>query len=236
MMDKVLAFDLWGDYAHFRKHYTTTSPLTFSIPPRTTLCGLLAAIIGLDKTEYLRYFSDKDASIAVQLLSEVKKITFAENLIDTKKAGKMMNQIKQRTQIRFEFLKNPKYRIFVYHKDQAIYRKLKEMLEAHKTVYTPCLGLSELLANFNYLDEYNAETVEAQSEIEILTALPKKNMIELIFQDEYEYLSETMPGNMLPDRTVTEYEQVIFERKTRPVKARVNQFIRLETNETITFL
>jgi len=235
-MDKILAFDLWGDYAHFRKHYTTTSPLTFSIPPRTTLCGLLAAIIGLDKTEYLHYFSDKEASIAVQLLDDVKKITLAENLIDTKKAGKMMNRIKQRTQIRFELLKDPKYRIFVHHQDESIYLKLKEMLKAHKTVYTPCLGLSELLANFQYIKEYRAEKAETDSEMEILTALPKKNLIELSFQDGYEYLSETMPRNMLPDRTVTEYMPVIFERKHNALKARVNQFIRLENNEAITFL
>jgi len=235
-MDRVLAFDLWGDYAHFRKHYTTTSPLTFSIPPRTTVCGLLAAIIGRDKREYLRYFSDKDASIAVQLLNNVKKITLAENLIDTE-AGKPMNQIKQRTQIRFEFLKDPKYRIFVYHKDVSIYRELKEMLEAHKTVYTPCLGLSELLANFEYVTEYNVEVVKkTESAVEILTALPKKNLIELIFQEGYEYLSETMPRNMLPDRTVTEYASVIFERKHESLKARVNQFIRLENDDVITFL
>lgn len=235
-MERVLAFDLWGDYAHFRKHYTTTSPLTFSIPPRTTLCGLLAAIIGLDKTEYLRHFSDEDAHIAVQLLNNVKKITLAENLIDTKKAGKMMNKIKQRTQIRFEFLKDPKYRIFVHHQDESIYLKLKEMLKSHKTVYTPCLGLSELLANFKYVKEYNVEAVETECETEILTALPKKNLIELSFQEDYEYLSETMPRNMLPDRTVTEYSPVIFERKTRSVKARVNQFVRLESDEAITFL
>jgi len=235
-MERVLAFDLWGDYAHFRKHYTTTSPLTFSIPPRTTLCGLIAAIIGLDKTEYLHHFSDKDASIAVQLLKEVKKITLAENLIDTKKAGKMMNKIKQRTQIRFEMLKNPKYRVFFHHQDASIYLKLKEMLKNHQTVYTPCLGLSELLANFKYVDEYSGETVKVESATEILTALPKKNLIKLSFQDDYEYLSETMPRNMLPDRTVTEYASVIFERKTRSLKARVNQFIRLENDEAITFL
>lgn len=235
-MTKVLAFDLWGDYAHFRKYYTTTSPLTFSIPPRTTLCGLLAAIIGLDKTEYLQHFSDKDASVAVQLLNDVKKITLAENLIDTKKAGKMMNKIEQRTQIRFELLRDPKYRIFVHHQDESIYLKLKELLKAHKTIYTLCLGLSELLANFKYVKEYNAETVKTESETEITTALPKKNLIKLSFQDDYEYLSETMPRNMLPDRTVTEYTPVIFERKAKSLKARVNQFIRLENDEAITFL
>jgi len=110
------------------------------------------------------------------------------------------------------------------------------MLKAHKTVYTPCLGLSELLANFKYIKEYNAETVETESETEILTALPKKNLIELSFQEDYEYLSETMPRNMLPDRTVTEYMPVIFERKHKSLKAKVNQFIRLENDEAITFL
>ncbi|MCW4018975.1 MAG: type I-B CRISPR-associated protein Cas5b [Candidatus Bathyarchaeota archaeon] len=235
-MDRLLAFDLWGDYAHFRKHYTTTSPLTFSIPPRTTLCGLLAAIIGLDKTEYLSHFSDKDASIAVQPLNEMKKTMLAENLIDTKKSGKLMNRIEQRTQIRFELLKDPKYRIFVHHQDTSIYLKLKEMLEAHKTVYTPCLGLSELLANFKYVKEYDMKIGETESEMKILTALPKKNLIELSFQDDSEYLSETMPRNMLPDRTITEYSPVIVERKANPLKARVKKFIRLENDEAITFL
>jgi CRISPR-associated protein Cas5h len=235
-MDTVLAFDIWGDYAHFRKHYTTTSPLTFSLPPRTSLCGLLAAIIGLDKTEYLKHFSDKDASVAVQLLSEIKKTMLAENLIDTKKAGKMMNVIRQRTQIRFELLKDPKYRIFIYHKDPSIYLKLKDMLKAHKTVYTPCLGLSELIANFKYVGEYNVKPIELTTEIELVTALSKKNLIKLFFQDDYEYLSETMPVNMLPNRTVTEYMPVIFERKTRSLTAKVKQAIRLETDEVITFL
>lgn len=235
-MDKVLAFDLWGDYAHFRKHYTTTSPLTFSLPPRTTLCGLLAAIIGLDKTEYLCHFSDKEASVGVQLLSEVKKTILAENLIDTKKAGRMMNEIRQRTQIRFELLKDPKYRIFVHHKDMSIHLKLKEMLRAHKTVYTPCLGLSELIANFKYVGEYDGKSVEPKTEIELVTALPKKNLIELIFRDNFEYMSETMPVNMLADRTVTEYMPVIFERKTRSLTARVKQAIWLETDEAIAFL
>lgn len=235
-MDKVIAFDLWGDYAHFRKHYTTTSPLTFSIPPRTTMCGFLSGIIGLDKTEYLRFFSEKDASIGVQLLADVKKVTLAENLIDTKKAGKHMNQIKQRTQIRFELLKNPKYRIFVNHKDAQIYLKLKEMLQSHKAVYTPCLGLSELLANFEFIGEYSFDLVENTSEVDVLTALPKKNVVNLTFLDDYEYISETLPRNMLPDRSVTEYTPVIFERKTRPVKAQVNNFVRLENDEVITFL
>lgn len=233
---KILAFDIWADYAHFRKHYTTTSPLTFSLPPRTTLCGLLGAIIGLDKNDYLKYFTGDKVSIAVQLLNKVKKVTLAENLIDTKKAGKMMNQIRQRTQIRFELLKDPKYRIFVNHCDESLYLKLKDMLKTHKTFYTPCLGLSELIANFKYVNEYDADIIRTDSETKILTAIPKNNLINLNFQEDYEYLSETIPRNMLPDRTVTEYTDVIFERKTNSLNAKTNHLIRLENNDNLTFL
>ena len=51
---KCLVFDIKGDYGHFKKYYTTSSPLTFSIPPRTTVSGMIGALIGLDKEEYLK--------------------------------------------------------------------------------------------------------------------------------------------------------------------------------------
>jgi len=54
---KVLVFDLFGDFAHFRKYYTTTSPLTFSFPPPPTIAGILGAIYGASKEEYLDIFS-----------------------------------------------------------------------------------------------------------------------------------------------------------------------------------
>ena len=83
-MDKILVFDVWGEYAHFRKYYTTTSPLSFSIPPRTAISGLMGAIIGLSKDEYLKYFSKEQAQIAVRILNPIKKVRLAENLINTK--------------------------------------------------------------------------------------------------------------------------------------------------------
>ena len=46
---KVLVFDIWADYGHFRKFYTTTSPLTFSFPAPSTIAGILGAIYGAGK-------------------------------------------------------------------------------------------------------------------------------------------------------------------------------------------
>ena len=48
-MSKIIIFDIWGDYAHFKKPYTTTSPLTYSIPSRTALTGIIGAIMGIRK-------------------------------------------------------------------------------------------------------------------------------------------------------------------------------------------
>ena len=86
-IERLLVFDVWGDYAHFRRFYTTTSPLTFPIPPRTAICGLIGAILGLEKTnnEYLKYFKLKDAFIGLRLLKPVKKTIISENFIHTKK-------------------------------------------------------------------------------------------------------------------------------------------------------
>ena len=97
---KCLVFDIKGDYGHFKKYYTTSSPLTFSIPPRTTVSGMIGALIGLDKEEYLKYFSKEDAKIAIQINSPINKTRISYNLINTKTA-KMYSKIKDRTQVTF---------------------------------------------------------------------------------------------------------------------------------------
>ncbi|RMG82383.1 MAG: CRISPR-associated protein Cas5, partial [Bacteroidetes bacterium] len=46
---KLLVFDISGEYGHFRKFNTTTSPLTYSFPPLPALAGLLGAILGIER-------------------------------------------------------------------------------------------------------------------------------------------------------------------------------------------
>lgn len=229
-MNKVLVFDVWGDYAHFRRFYTTTSPLSFPIPPRTALCGLIGAIIGLEKedNDYLNYFSTESAHIALKLLNPIKKTVIAENLIDTKKArGPGMNLITNRTQIRFEFLKNQKYRIYFSCRgnENIIYEKLKQNLIHHKTVYTPCLGLSENIANFKFIGEFEINILPCKDDyISIDTVLPllKTSKKEgIMFESEGEYFSIRMPIELNTERVVTKYEDIIFDRNGRPIKAKL---------------
>ncbi|WP_407282739.1 type I-B CRISPR-associated protein Cas5b [Methanolobus sp. WCC1] len=238
-MDKVLAFDVWGEYAHFRKYYTTTSPLTFSIPPRTAICGLIAAIIGIDKTEYLSYFSKDKADIAVKLLSPVKKVRLSENLIDTKTAL-VMSKIKNRTQIRFELLKDARFRIYFSHKEAELYEKLHSYLTQHQSFYTPCLGLSEHIANFAFVGEFSSELKNGTEDfVRIDSAIPVKQNSNLKIRfDENggEYFHETLPIEMAEDRTVLEYSKVAFERNGQPIIAKFDTYWELDNGERIVFL
>ena len=226
-INKVLIFDVWGDYAHFRRFYTTTSPLTFPIPPRTALCGLIGAIIGKEKehNEYLKYFALNEASIGLRLLNPVKKIMIAENLIHTKNAkGPGMNLITERTQINFEFLRDQKYRIYFHHTDEDIYQQLKENLINHKSVYTPCLGLSENIANFEFVGEFKVKSKTTGEYVQINSVLPTEKIAEkqgINFNFEGEYFSIRVPIELNLDRIVTKYSDIFFERTGKPVEAKL---------------
>jgi len=228
-IEKMLVFDVWSDYAHFRKIYTTTSPLTFSIPPRTALCGLFGAIIGLEKenNEYLNYFTLDRAKTGLKILNPIKKVRISENIIHTKNAkGIGMNLITERTQINFEFLKNPKYRIYLWHNDDELYGALKKYLSEHKPVYTPCLGLSENIANFKFVGEFDTYLRKHNSSILIHSIIPTQKLVDdqgVEIASEMEYFSERIPVEMDTKRIVTKYSDILFERNGKPIKAKMKE-------------
>jgi len=238
-MNKVLVFDVWGEYAHFRKYYTTTSPLSYSIPPRTAVTGFIGAILGLKKEEYLRHFTKKQAFITVGLLNPVKKVRISENLINTKDGyfipfRKTGHQ--PRTQIRFEFIKDPKYRLYFYHTDDGLYARTKNLLADHKSIYTPYLGISEHIANFEFIGEMNIQKKILEDFVEVDSVIPEDPANKIEFEANMEYFSETMPIEMDFDRTVVEYRNIMFERNGQRIKAKLKEFWELDNGERILFM
>jgi CRISPR-associated protein Cas5h len=234
MPERVIVFDVWGDYAHFRKNYSTSSPLTYSFPPRTALSGLIGAIAGLDKAEYFRHFFKDDAKIGCKILEPVKKVRIGENLIDTKSAVKM-HLIKNRTQIRFEFVKDPKYRVYFSHTDEEFFNKVRDHLVNHQSVYTPCLGLSQFICNFWFVGEFELKKSEGDVQI-IDSVVPGRCLIETDFEEEREYFSEVMPDEMGEAREVTNYSEILFERNGKRIKARAKELWEVKNGERIIFL
>jgi CRISPR-associated protein Cas5h len=236
MPERVIVLDVWGDYAHFRKIYTTSSPLTYSFPPRTALSGLIGAIVGLDKEDYFRHFLRKDAKIGCKILKPIKKVRIGENLINTKSAIQM-HLIKNRNQIRVEFVKDPSYRIYFTHSDEALYNNLKSLLVNHQSIYTPCLGLSQLICNFRFVGEFELESLDEGLQT-IDSVVPGRCLIRTEFEDGKEYFSEILPNEMNESRVVTDYNEILFERNGKGIKAKSRDLWEVEKDdrERIAFL
>ena len=237
---KVLVFEVWGDYGHFRKFYTTSSPLTFSFPPPSTIAGILGAIYGSGKDEYLKVFLHDQCKIALKIMNPVKKVRMGINLINTKGGYWTLYSNKYhepRTQIRTEFLKDPYFRIYYAHEDEKIFKVIADCLKEHKSTYTISLGLSELLADFKYIGEYDSAAKSDNGLVELQTPVTESELLQdgLEIESGKKYFKEKMPIKMNPERIVEKYDDVIFEPDGKTIKAKVKDYYRLENGENITF-
>jgi len=237
---KVLVFDVWGDYGHFRKFYTTSSPLTFSFPPPSTIAGILGAIYGTGKDEYLKVFLHDKCKIALKIMTPVKKVRMGINLINTKGDYWTLYSNKYhepRTQIRTEFLKDPYFRIYLTHENEEVFKALASLLKEHKSTYTVSLGLSELLADFKYVGEYDSEAKSDNGLVELQTPVTESKLLQegLEIESAKKYFKEKMPIKMNSERVIEKYDDVIFEPDGKTIKAKVTDYYRLENGENITF-
>ncbi|OPY60679.1 MAG: hypothetical protein A4E57_04389 [Syntrophorhabdaceae bacterium PtaU1.Bin034] len=237
---KVLVFDIWGDYGHFRKFYTTSSPLTFAFPPPPTLAGILGAVCGADKADYLKTFSSDRCRLGLRIMAPVSKVRMGINLINTKDGVWRLIRGKYhepRTQIRTEFLKNPWFRIYMTHNDEDIFNSAYRFIGNHNCVFTVSLGLSELLAGYRFVGIYEARESRDAGIAEILTPVTTSNLVEegIDVEPGKKYFKEKMPIKMNPKRVVEEYDDVIYESDGKTIKARMREYWTLDNGDAIAF-
>jgi len=221
-MLKVLVFDIWGDFGHFKRYYTTASPLTFSVPPPTAVFGMLGAILGLDKEEYLEHINGRTTKVGIQILKPIKKTRMTLNLIDTKNSGSF-HLIKNRTQIKTEFLKDPAYRLYINMENQELFNKLIDLVKKKESYYTLSLGLANLLANFRYVGVYDAEPVEESTEIHSIVLA--ENIKRLEVEEGKKYSKEKLPIDMNSNREVLAYKDVVMEVQGKTLKGKFKKCI-----------
>jgi len=239
--NKILVFDISGEFGHFGKYNTTTSPLTYIIPPRTSVQGILGAITGIDRFSYIETFDKEAAEIAIQLINPLKKMHMAFNLIDTKDS---FFNIKTRTQIDFELLKDSHFRFFVSLKDEKLFSELEKNIRLNQPVFSPYLGLSQFTAKLEYRGIFGGDNCQAKEAVPIITAVNLKKCNKekpIVYKYEYKYSNNIMPLNMEIDRKNNErktndFAEVIVETEGNPVTANVTEYIKIENIGNILFL
>ena len=233
-----LIFDIFGEYGHFRKFNTTTSPLTYSIPTPSSIFGLLGAILGIEredshnkigeKKEHLReVFSSKNAAVAVRPLSEIKKVNIGFNLLDTGSYQSFFN-VTNRTQIEYEILKDPKFRIYLSW-DHSLKEELTERLKNKRFHFNPYFGISQMTADLKFVGERELIEISEKDYIDFSTAInlseiqSERAPIDIEFIKERTFQVETFPLDMQIDRTIKRYGEILVEMNGDSVKAIPNK-------------
>ena len=184
---EVLQFDISGKFAHFRKYYANNTALSYSIPPRTTIMGILAAILGKPRDSYYEEFSSKNIRVGIALKVPVKKNFHRLNFLSIKSLGDMSKSFESdfrkmsgnSIQTPFEVVtgldlqkSEVRYRIFISYFDDGvkIFHLLKNSLSDHSNVFPVTLGVANFnafITNFKYFNE--SEIIESEAANEMIS-------------------------------------------------------------------
>ena len=236
MNKKLLAFDIWGDYAYFRRGYTSTSTITFPFPSRTTISGLIAGILGLEKDSYYDIFNEENSKLGLRILNPIKKTNINLNYINTKE-GFLLSDIKSnpRVQVQAEFLKEVKYRIYVSLDDNNLMEELFSNLNEHKSVFTPCLGISECIADFILAYEDIFDLSLANGDDVYINSVLLKSTGDLIIESGKKYGIVKSQGFMNSERVVSKFLEFYYEENGNPIKVKNCDFYTIGDEKIVLF-
>ena len=218
-MNTAIVFEIRGKYALFRKPYSPLSPVSFPVPPPTAIFGMVGAIAGFGKEEYLRLINDGEVRVGIRLLVPIRRYRAGLNLLTTKGSRYFRPRgANPRTQVPAEFLVDPAYRIYFVHTNPKLTEKLKQQLESESTIYTPCLGIAQCVADIKYIGSFPIEVKQGDGTHQLNCIIPLSRVKEVSFKEGEKLFRFRLSAMMLPDRTVTRYEDVIVNENAKPVE------------------
>lgn len=201
-----VSFEVRGHWAHFRRIEGNIVKQTYRIPPRTTLAGLAAAIVGKDRDTYYESFAPGASAIAVEPLDPLRTINMPMNSLATasgdlkslnprgKASVSLPRTTKPRKQHNYEVLVEPRYRIDLWTED-GFQEELRNQLEAGRSAYVPSLGLSEHLAELEYIGTPTIQGGPDRGQQEVDSVLPG-GVERVIPREDVRHELERSPGYM----------------------------------------
>lgn len=180
-----LSFTLDGPWGHFRRVEGNIVKQTYRVIPRTTVAGVIGAMLGLDRDSYYDLFAPGQSLIAIEPGAELRTMKLPMNTLSTadehmaslnprgKLSIKLPDPSNPRQQHNYEVLVDPSYRIDVWFSDEQRYRELESILDAGKSYYVPSLGLSEYLATVDYHGEYAIESDRNEEVVRVDSTVPE---------------------------------------------------------------
>lgn len=170
-----LSFEIRGPWAHFRRVEGNIVKQTYLIPPRTTVAGIVAAMLGLNRDSYYDAFGPESSRVAIEPTEELRTMNVPQNTLSTAKEhlktipsrGNARISLPDPTELRqqhnYELLVDPAYRIDLQLADEDLFDHLRNRLETGTSHYPPSLGLSEHLAEVKFLGSFEVQELEPET-------------------------------------------------------------------------
>lgn len=234
---EILSFDLEGKFAHFRKFHGNNTAMTYSIPPRTTIIGILAAMVGEAKDSYYESYRDPDLKVGVRVMSNLKKSFHRLNFLKITGSGDFGGS-KGRIQTPFEIVTghdlkkdSVKYRIYLTpgNSDTA-YQKIKLRLNESKPQYNLSLGIASFSAYVGNVVVRNCEERTSNNDWLVLhSACNSEQVSEINFPDTGDFQFNHIEEELLPadfiggekGREVYRMNRVLFTTQDFPIHVKL---------------
>ena len=251
---EILAFSIRGKFAHFRKYYANNTAMSFSIPPRTSIIGMLAAIVGIEKEQYHECFKSEKLDVALAVKSSLKKNFYRLNLLSIKGPNDFSGR-GGHIQTPFEIVSglNPRkdevtYRIYLRNKkmDHQDWIMIVNAVLNKKTVYNLTMGTANFHAHIGdsvlYSDDRLERLIPGSEFIPIGTTINISEIEDIRFADEQQYNNEMIEEELLPadfvkngNRELSAMNRLLFSTGDYPAWVRLyseTEVIHIKDEET----
>jgi CRISPR-associated protein Cas5h len=233
----LVRFRYFGRVGHFLRAEMNASALSYPVPPRTALLGLLGNILGLAKDEAPHRLGDAAIAVAGAIprrhyhRANVRKHFPAALPVVIRPArtdegpaeevgGGAVSQVIQ------EWLIRPEFTVYVGMDDPGAWlADLEARLREGRTHFTPCLGPAWMIAQVEFGDAGEAEPLPLAVH-DVRTVCPRPagplELPQLIKRQGHAVQEVRMPRTVTPDR-VFQHENYYLEMEGRPVPVRTSR-------------
>lgn len=235
---EVLSFDITGKFAHFRKFYSNSTALSFTVPPRTTLMGMLASFMGKSKDSYYEDFASEHIRLGFAVKTNLKKSFHRMNFLSIKSPSDFRGK-NGRIQTPFEVVtgedlrtNNVIYRVFISCTPSGVqtFEKIKNELMDRKQVYNLTLGIASFSATIRNIHLFSAENIQQikveNQVLELHSAANSSHVKDLKLDfNYYNFVEEDLlPADFKnnDNREVSAMNRVLFMVRDIPLKVKLS--------------
>lgn len=219
---EIISFDLFGKAAHFRKFYSSSTALSYSIPPKTTVQGIIASILGLERDSYYGEF--KQTQIGILIRNPQRKIFQKQNFLKFENSNFALSKeneivgVGNRTQVSFEYVipENIRNNVICYRMyfmvdiSNRLIENLSRNLSDNNLEYGVSLGIANLIGYISNVVRYNHQ------EISVFNIGDLVDIQTACYEDDIELLK-------IPDTVLVENEQMPVEMNMKKTKKEIKR-------------